>query len=922
MTGRTSAKFGARAQAVWFALVFFMLGLAVTSVLWQVQTDRERVHADREVGLIRDVIVGNIMERLNAQFVALGRIARRWEINPPTREAWEADVSQYIRDYTNMQAIEWVDPSFHVRWVVPLEGNEEAIGLNLGFEQRRREALEEAQRERVLKTSHAVDLVQGGKGFLVYSPIYRGDTFGGFILGVFRVQEFLNELTLEVRQFGYLVTVYAGAEEIYNSTQNESWNEAAWEYEATIELPGTVWELRIQPGPEVLADLGRSFPVAIPLGGVLLSILLAYAAFLARTERLQAFSLKRLNRALEERIAQSKEAEAQLHLIIESTLHGLVMVSPSGKIVLVNSQAEAMFGYARDEMLGLPIEMLVPTSFRDRHADHREAFVTDPQTRMMGQGWDLTGLRKDGSEFPVEIGLNPIMVKNELRVLSAITDITERKRSEERIKENEARYRSLTNAIPDALFVLDRQGVYQDYIPADSVETYVSPDVFLGKKAYDILPEGVAQQSQHYFARVLETGEAQQFEYTLTINKEIHYFEARMVPGPGEEVVCIVRDFTKRKQDEERILLYKDLIENLPIGIIIYHLEDLNDLTSFRLIGANDAASQATGIDITPFVGKTLYESFPSVYDTGLPEVYAEVIKTGEGRDLGEVTYEDENITEGVYDVKAFPLPNGKLGISFNNVTQRKKAEDEVKNLNAVLVHRIRERDLQTDELKAANKELDAFSYSVSHDLRTPLRAITGFANILVDQYASELSPKATHYLQRVQANTLQMGRLVDDLLQFSRMGRRALQTQHVKPQQIVEEALEELQAMQDGRQVDIEVGPLPPCKADPAMFKQVFVNLLSNALKYTEDREVAHIKVDSRVEEGKNVYFVADNGIGFDMRYADKLFGVFQRLHRAEDYEGTGVGLAIVQRIIQRHGGKIWAEAAPDQGATFYFHL
>ena len=225
-------------------------------------------------------------------------------------------------------------------------------------------------------------------------------------------------------------------------------------------------------------------------------------------------------------------------------------------------------------------------------------------------------------------------------------------------------------------------------------------------------------------------------------------------------------------------------------------------------------------------------------------------------------------------------------------------------------------------ELKAANVDLESFAYSVSHDLRAPLRAIDGFSRILVEEYQPQLAPEAQRYLQRVRDNSQQMGRLIDDLLAFSRLGRRALDLRPVVPAELVRQALEELGSEQEGRRVEISIDDLPVCRADPAMLKQVWANLLSNALKFTRDRDPAVIEIGHREENGAQVYFVGDNGAGFDMQYADKLFGVFQRLHRAEEYEGTGVGLAIVQRIVHRHGGRIWAEAETDKGATIYFTL
>jgi signal transduction histidine kinase len=245
------------------------------------------------------------------------------------------------------------------------------------------------------------------------------------------------------------------------------------------------------------------------------------------------------------------------------------------------------------------------------------------------------------------------------------------------------------------------------------------------------------------------------------------------------------------------------------------------------------------------------------------------------------------------------------------------------------------ERDRYLEKVETANKALDAFSYSISHDLRAPLRAMDGFSRILLEEYASQLPAEAQRYLSLVRDNAQQMGHLIEDLLTFSRLSRQPLNKQTVASDQIVQQVLEDLRLGQVQRNVEITIGDLPACEADPELLKQVWVNLLSNALKFTGKCEAAHIDIGwmSPLPEGhrggvtgekpvEGCYFVKDNGVGFDMQYTDKLFGVFQRLHRAEEYEGTGVGLAIVQRIVLRHGGQIWAEAVVDKGATFFFTL
>jgi signal transduction histidine kinase len=252
-------------------------------------------------------------------------------------------------------------------------------------------------------------------------------------------------------------------------------------------------------------------------------------------------------------------------------------------------------------------------------------------------------------------------------------------------------------------------------------------------------------------------------------------------------------------------------------------------------------------------------------------------------------------------------------------IAERKQTETELAVLNEELEQRVLNR---TSQLAATNKELEAFSYSVSHDLRTPLRAIAGYSAILLEDFAEDIPGEARHYLSRILNNSQQLDQLVRDLLTLSRLGRQELEMIEVDCRELALQVLNDLGVKELDWQVEFTIADLPQCFADPILLKQVFINLFENALKFTKKRETAKIQLGYQTEKGKDVFFVRDNGVGFDMKYAGKLFGVFQRLHSESEYEGTGVGLATVQRIIHRHGGKIWAESELDVGTTFYFTL
>ena len=267
-------------------------------------------------------------------------------------------------------------------------------------------------------------------------------------------------------------------------------------------------------------------------------------------------------------------------------------------------------------------------------------------------------------------------------------------------------------------------------------------------------------------------------------------------------------------------------------------------------------------------------------------------------------------------------IENGRVtGLScfVADITERKNAQREIQELNDELEIKVAER---TAQLAAINKELEAFSYSVSHDLRAPLRAINGYANMFKEDYGADLEPEAGRLINNITDYAKKMGQLIDDLLAFSRLGRKELLKAPVSMQDIVENICFELEGERDGHSVKFTIDQLPPACGDNFAIRQVWANLISNAVKYSTRKEKAIIEIGSQITGNEAVYYIKDNGAGFDMRYADKLFGVFQRLHSEEEFEGNGVGLATVHRIVSKHGGRIWAEAKVNEGATFYFTL
>jgi PAS domain S-box-containing protein len=345
------------------------------------------------------------------------------------------------------------------------------------------------------------------------------------------------------------------------------------------------------------------------------------------------------------------------------------------------------------------------------------------------------------------------------------------------------------------------------------------------------------------------------------------------------------------------------------------------DLTG-RVVSWNAGAERMFGYDAAEMVGT----SIERLLAPDRPDEERRILenaKRGETRIYETVRLRKDGSPVDL-SLSVSPIRDGQgniVGVSSiaRDMSERKRAEEQILRLNAELEQRVH---VRTAELMAANQELEAFTYSVAHDLRAPLRHIDAFTRILQEDYAGSFPPDAAQLLDTIRRGSENMSRLVNDLLNLAHVGRQEMKKERISLNLIIEEVIAEMGRETPVREIEWRIARLPTIDGDPGLLKQVFANLLSNAVKYTRPRSKAVIDIGVRTVNGKRSIFVRDNGVGFDMKYATKLFGVFQRLHRPEEFEGTGVGLAIVERVVKKHGGRVWAESETNQGATFYFTL
>jgi PAS domain S-box-containing protein len=510
-------------------------------------------------------------------------------------------------------------------------------------------------------------------------------------------------------------------------------------------------------------------------------------------------------------------------------------------------------------------------------------------------------------------------------------EIAERKRAEQALKESLAARESAVKELAEQKFALDQHAIVA-VTDLQGTITYVndrfsainlySREEAIGRN-YRIVNSGY--HPKEFFQKMYDTlGKGRVWHGEIRNRAKdgsIFWVAATTVPlldsgGKPRQYITIRTDITARKRLEEVREHLAAVVESSDDAIISKTLNGM--VTAW-----NSGAERLFGYSSAESVGKPMDRLLPLERATEESDILARIAR-GERVDHFETVRVRKDGKRVDISATISPVKDSSgaiVGVAkiARDITQRKTSEVEILKLNDELEEKVK---LRTAQLEAANKELETFSYSVSHDLRAPLRHISGFSQLLVEEFGANLAPGARHYLDRIQAGTQNMGVLVDELLHLARVGRHALNRRTTNLKELVAEVITLLLPESEGRQVEWAISDLSTAQCDPVLVRQIFQNLLSNALKFTRPRAQAVIEVSCREEGGQPVFMVRDNGIGFNMKYVNKLFGVFQRLHRAEDFEGTGIGLATVQRIVHKHGGQVWAEGELDKGAAFYFTL
>jgi PAS domain S-box-containing protein len=663
-----------------------------------------------------------------------------------------------------------------------------------------------------------------------------------------------------------------------------------------------------------------------------------------------------IERALEnsaERAAQKaqqrdlRENAERYRTLVEVCPDAHIVLSED-RVVFLNAAALRLLGaQSTEQLIGKSAQFIVPPDSWEAFHARLSPLMPEPLTRPRASAarkprrppeepspatafLETKLARLDGTIVEVQVAAAPLTFQQQHAVQLVARDTTYPSRRVEELRRSQTRLAAILETALDAIIAVDRQGRIQEWNPAAKRIFGYSREEVLGRSMDElIVPSALRRAYEKGLTDYMITGVGsllnRPIEMTLrrADGTEFRAEAAVTLIRPQDPAGCtvLIRDITERKQAETALRRSEERLRRM--------IEDVKDYAIYgldvegRVATWNSGAEQVLGYTTEEIIGKP-YSAFftPEDIRRGLPD---QGIRTAreQGRSIGESwrVRKDGSRLWAHGTTTALRDESGQI-FGFSNVAHdisaEKEAKDEIRRLNEQLEQRVRER---TAQLEAANQELEAFSYSVSHDLRAPLRHIVSYVEILKTE-ASKLEEESKQHLGIIANSAQHMGRLIDALLAFSRMGRAEMRQQRVSLTKVIQEARIELRQEAQGRDVEWKIHSLPYVRADPFMLRQVFINLLSNALKFTRKRPRARIEIGAEDQKQATVCFVRDNGVGFDMEYAAKLFGVFERLHPAGEFEGTGIGLANVRRIIHRHGGQTWAEGAIDGGATFYFSL
>jgi PAS domain S-box-containing protein len=618
-------------------------------------------------------------------------------------------------------------------------------------------------------------------------------------------------------------------------------------------------------------------------------------------------------------ISESKEAEARYRGLLEAAPDAMVVVNQAGEIVLLNVQAEKQFGYRRDELVGQKVKNIIPEGFAERLIADGTRSAAEALAQQIGTGIELSALRKDGTEFPIEIMLSPLESAEGTLVTAAIRDISVRKRAEIHLAQMEGRYRGLLEAAPDAMVVVNQAGeIVLLNVQAEKQFGY-RRDELVGQKVKNIIPEGFAERLIADGTRSAAEALAQQIGTGIELSamrKDGTKFPIEIMLSPlesaeGTLVTAAIRDISVRKDAEKHLAQmegrYRGLLEAAPDAMVVVN-------QAGEIVLLNVQAEIQFGYRRHELVGQKVKNIIPEGFAERL---VADALRSAEdalAQQIGtgiELNGRHKNGSNFPIEIMLSPLESAEgilVTAAVRDITARKKAEAQLLG--------------KVEELNRSNEELGQFAYIASHDLQEPLRMVASYTQLLSRRYKGKLDADADEFIAFAVDGASRMQHLIQDLLAFSRVGTKGQELLETSSEDALLRALINLRSAIQESGAEVTHDPLPKVLADDMQLTQLFQNMIGNGIKY-QSPGVPKVHISAhRNGDKKWMFSIKDNGLGIDPQYFERIFGMFQRLHKREEFEGTGIGLAICKKIVERHGGTILVQSHPGQGSTFQFPL
>jgi PAS domain S-box-containing protein len=649
----------------------------------------------------------------------------------------------------------------------------------------------------------------------------------------------------------------------------------------------------------------------------------------------------------------SDESAARYRGLLEAAPDAMVVVDQAGEIVLVNAQVEKQFGYRRDELIGQKVKNIIPEGFAERLIADAARSVDDALAQQIGMGIELSGRRKDGSEFPIEIMLSPLGSAEGILVTAAIRNISARKAAEahlvkmegkrqlveDSLRESEERYRMLLDGIQDyAIFMMDpRCRILSWNAGAELLKGY-SADEIIGQNFSCFFPFEDIEQGRPEEILRLTAASGRHKEQGIRVRKDGSRFLSSLTFTALHDQAGNLRGFSEFSHDltesKESAAKYRALLEAAPDAMVVVN-------QGGEIVLVNVQAERQFGYRRDELVGQKVKNIIPAGFAERLIADAARSVDDALAQQIGmgiELYGRRKDESEFPLEIMLSPLEGAEgtlVTAAIRNISARKTSEEKNANLENQATHlqrshdelelrvaeRTKELALANQVLEESNLELKQFAYVASHDLQSPLRSISGFVQLLQLEYQGKLDEQAQDWIGRTVRAIAQMQTLIRDLLSYSGVDARSGPFTQIPFLDVVNDALTLLEASIHDSGGQVTWGPLPDIMGDRSQLVQLIQNLIGNGLTYCSDKP-PHIHLSAERSGKEWIFSVRDNGIGIDPKHYEHIFEIFKRLHSQKDHPGTGIGLAVCRRVVKRHGGKIWVESEPGQGSTFHFTI